>query len=107
MLKINNNEEIKNIITENEIVILYFSNKVCKACEVIRSKVEKILGFYAKIKSVEIDGEENIELSAINNVFSFPLLILYANGKETMRVGRNVDLLELENSIKRYYEMLF
>ncbi len=107
MLKINNNEEIKNIIRENEIVILYFSNKVCGACEVIRSKVERILESYEKIKSIEIDGEENIELAAMNDVFSFPLLILYVHGKETMRVGRNVDLIELENSIKRYYEMLF
>lgn len=107
MLRINNNEEIKNIIRENEIVILYFSNKVCGACEVIRSKVERILESYAKIKSIEIDGEENIKLAAMNDVFSFPLLLLYVNGKETMRVGRNVDLIELENSIKRYYEMLF
>jgi len=107
VLKINNNEEIKNMIRENEIVILYFSNKVCGACEVIRGKVERILESYEKIKSIEVDGEENIELAAMNAVFSFPLLILYANGKETMRVGRNVDLLELENSIKRYYEMLF
>lgn len=107
MLKINNSEEIKNMIRENEIVILFFSNKVCGACEVIRSKVERILESYEKIKSIEIDGEENIELAAMNNVFSFPLLTLYVNGKETMRVGRNVDLIELENSIKRYYEMLF
>lgn len=107
MLKINNNEEIKNMIRENEIVILYFSNKVCGACEVIRSKVEGILESYSKVKSVEIDGGEHIKLAAMNDVFSFPLLILYVNGKETMRVGRNVDLLELENSIIRYYEMLF
>ena len=98
---------MKNIIRENEIVILYFSNKVCGACEVIRSKVKKILESYSKVESIEIDGEENIELAAMNDVFSFPLLILYVDGKETMRVGRNVDLLELENSIKRYYEMLF
>lgn len=107
MLKINNEEQIKNTIRENEMVILYFSNKVCGACEVIKTKVKKILESYAKVKSVEIHGEENIELAAMNNVFSFPLLILYVNGKETMRVGRNVNLLELEDTIKRYYEMLF
>lgn len=107
MLKINNEEQIKNVIRENEMVILYFSNKVCGACEVIKAKVEKILESYEKIKSVEIVGEENIELAAMNNVFSFPLLILYVNGKESMRVGRNINLLELENTIKRYYEMMF
>lgn len=107
MLKVNNNEEIKNMINENEIVILYFSNKVCGACEAIRSKVERILKSYSKVQSIEIEGEKQIELATINNVFSFPLLILFVNGKETIRLGRNIDLFEFENIIKRYYEMLF
>ncbi|AVK49357.1 thioredoxin [Clostridium sp. MF28] len=107
MLIINSNEEIKNMISDNEMAIIYFSNKSCGACEVIRTKVEKILESYPKVKSIEIEGEKQIEFAAINNVFSFPLLILYVNGNETIRVGRNVDLLELEKSIMRYYSMLF
>lgn len=107
MLKIYTNEEIKNIIIDNEMVILYFSNEVCGACEVIRNKVYEILESYPKVKMVEINGKKQIDLAAINDVFSFPLLLLYVNGKETIRVGRNVDLLELEKSIKRYYDMLF
>lgn len=107
MLKIYTNEEIKNIIIDNEMVILYFSNEVCGVCEVIRNKVYGILESYSKVKMVEINGEKQIDLAAINYVFSFPLLLLYVNGKETIRVGRNVNLLELEASIKRYYDMLF
>lgn len=107
MLKIISNEEIKNIINENEMVILYFSNKVCGACSVIRNKLQSILDVYSKVKLIDIDGEEQIELAALNNVFSFPLLLLYVDGKEVIRVGRNVDLLELEKTIKRYYDMLF
>lgn len=42
MLRINSDEEISNIISENEIVILYFSNKVCGTCEMIKSKIERI-----------------------------------------------------------------
>lgn len=107
MLKINTNEEIKTIISDNEMVILYFSNQACGACEIIRSKVQNILVQYSKVKLIEIDGEEQIELAALNNVFSFPLLILYVDGKEVIRVGRNVNLLELEATINRYYDMLF
>jgi thiol-disulfide isomerase/thioredoxin len=107
VLKINGNEEIKNIISDNEMVILYFSNKACGACEVIRNKVQIILEHYSKVKLTDIDGEEQIELAALYNVFSFPLLILYVDGKEVVRVGRNVNLIELENTIKRYYDMLF
>lgn len=39
-----------------EFVLLYFSNKVCGACEAIRSKVERILKSYSKVKSMELDG---------------------------------------------------
>ncbi|ADL50797.1 thioredoxin family protein [Clostridium cellulovorans] len=107
MLKINSNEDIKKLISDNEIIIIYFSNKVCGACDVIRNKVESILEAYPKVKLIDIDGEEQIELAALNNVFSFPLLILYVDGKEVIRVGRNVNLLELENTIKRYYDLVF
>ncbi|MDS0525243.1 thioredoxin family protein [Clostridium sp. SHJSY1] len=107
MLKTTSNEELKDIISNNEMVILYFSNKVCGACEVIKNKVQNILKLYSKVKFIEIDGEEQVELAALNNVFSFPLLILYVDGKEVIRLGRNVNLLELENIIKRYYDMLF
>lgn len=107
MLKVNNNEEIKDIIKDTKIVIIYFSNKVCGACKVIRNKIQRILEKYPGIKIVDIDGEKQLELAAANNVFSFPLIILYVDAKETIRVGRNVNLLELESTINRYYEMLF
>jgi thiol-disulfide isomerase/thioredoxin len=107
MLKINGSEAIKNIISDNEIVILYFSNKACGACEAIRNKVQSMLEVYSKVKMIDIDGEEQMELAVQNSVFSFPLLILYVEGKEVIRVGRNVNLIELENTIKRYYDMLF
>ncbi|KZL91796.1 thioredoxin family protein [Clostridium magnum] len=107
MLELNNNEEITNMISKNKMVILYFSNKVCGACEVIKDKFQRILEFYPNIKSIEINGEKQIEFAAMNDVFSFPLLILYINGNETIRVGRNIDFLELEKSINRYYDMLF
>jgi Thiol-disulfide isomerase and thioredoxins len=107
LLELNNNEEITSMISKNKMVILYSSNKVCGACEVIKDKFQRILESYPNVKSIEIDSEKQIEFAAMNAVFSFPLLILYINGKETIRVRRNIDFLELEKSIKRYYDMLF
>lgn len=103
----NDIKKINSNIKENEMVILYFSNNVCDACEVIREKVGLILKDYSNVIIIDIDVEKQSELSAMYNVFSSPLLILFVNGKETIRVGRNVDFLELEKNIKRYYDMLF
>lgn len=98
---------INNKINNSEMMILYFSNESCGACEVIRDKLSNILKSYPKIDIIDINGEKERELAASKDVLTFPLLILYVQGKETIRVGRNVDLLDLEKNIKRYYKMIF
>lgn len=107
MKNVNNEQEVLNTINNNSMTVVYFSGKDCGACDVIKDKVENILKYYPKIKNVEIDGEKNIELAAQFNIFSLPIFLLYINGKETLRIGRNINLLELESKIKRYYDMLF
>lgn len=100
-------DEVNNKINRSKIVILYFSNTTCGACEAIREKLRGILKIYPEIDVIDINGEKERELAASKEVLSFPLLILYVDGKEAIRVGRNIDLLDLERNIKRYYEMLF
>lgn len=107
MNRISSESEISRLINENEMVVVYFTGRDCGACEAIKFKIESILKTLPNIKSVEIDGEKNIELAATYGVFSLPIFLLYVEGKETLRIGRNVDLLELERNIKRYYQMIF
>ena len=71
-----------------------------------REEIETVKNL-PEIKSGEINGEESLSLAAKYDVFSLPIFLLFIEGKETLRIGRNVDLLELERNIKRYYEMIF
>lgn len=107
MKKINNEQEIISIIKNNVITVVYFTGMDCGACEAIKIKVENILKDMPQIKSCEINGEDNRELAAKYGVFTLPIFLLFIEGKETLRVGRNVNLLELEGQIRRYYEMIF
>lgn len=107
MKKLKDDNEIISLIENNNMVVIYFTGNDCGACEVIKHKVESILKQMPNIKSGEIDGEKNIEVSAKYGVFSLPIFLLFIEGKETLRVGRNINLLELEQNIKRYYEMIF
>lgn len=107
MKKLNNNEEIKKLIEESSMAIVYFTGMDCGACEAIKYKVEMILKKYPEIKSAEISGEENPGAAAAYGVFSLPVCLAYTMGKEALRIGRNVDLLEFEKDIDRYYEMIF
>lgn len=107
MKKLINEDEIINLISNNKMAVVYFTGMDCGACEAIKFKIESILKELPQIKSGEINGEENLGVAAKYGVFSLPIFLLFIDGKETLRSGRNVNLLELEGSIRRYYEMLF
>lgn len=101
-----NIETIKNFINANEIAIVYFSNHGCGVCPVIKSKLDDILASKEKARILEVNIEDNQNLSGEFSVFSAPLGIVYVLEKETIRFGRNVDLLALEHDIERYIELL-
>lgn len=99
-------ENIESVIKENEIVLLYFTGMACGACEIIKGKIQQILKSYPRIKAIEVNGESHPEVARDYGVYALPLFILFVEGKETIREGRNVDLLGLEGKFARYYELL-
>ena len=99
--------DVNNIINTNDMALVYFTGLDCGACEVIKDKVKNILDKYPKIKFCEISGEKYPSIAAEFSVFSLPTMILYVDKKETIRVGRNVSILDLEKDIYRYYNMIF
>lgn len=107
MNKLANSIEINKLIQENSMAIVYFTGNSCWACEAIKIKIEEIIKKYPKIAAGEINGEENLGLAAEYGIFQMPIFLLYIEGKESLRIGRNVDLLELERKIARYYMMIF
>ena len=106
-MSVNSTNDIKDIINNNDMVIVYFTGLDCGACETIKFKVENILERYPNIKFCEVSGEKYPSIAADFGVFSLPIMILYVDTKETIRVGRNVSLLDIEKDISRYYNMLF
>ncbi len=102
-----NKEEIENFIRDNLISIVYFSGATCGACDAIRDKVLHIIKDYKEIKFMEINAVENKEIAATYDIFSLPILLLFVNGKESLRVGRYFDMLDFKNSIDRYYNMIY
>lgn len=107
MLILKNNSELNDLIENNSIAIIYFSGSKCGACEVIKTKVENMIENFPKIKSGEIDAEIHLEIAAKYNVFSLPIMLLFIEGKESIRLGRNLDLLELKEKLERYYKIIF
>ena len=93
MIKLETIEDIKHAIHKNQMTVIYFTGNSCGACEVIKNKIDIFLENYPKIKSYEINGEENLKVAYKYSVFSMPVFLLFVEGKESIRTGKHVDLL--------------
>ncbi|MEG0847944.1 MAG: thioredoxin family protein [Niameybacter sp.] len=106
MQQVDTRDEIEEQIKQNELLLLYFTGTACGACEVIKHKVEMILEKYPEVKGIEVNGEQFPQVAMSYGVYALPLMILFVQGKESIREGRNLNLLEFEEKVARYVSML-
>lgn len=107
MDNIKTNEELYKLINENDMLLVYFGSSSCSVCNAMMPKIEKMLEKYPKIKVVGVETENFVELSSKYNVFAIPVIILFIQGKETIRKARIIGMEILEQEVSRYYELFY
>ena len=101
-------EEFNNVLDSNLGVLLYFSTISCNVGEALEPKVIDMLEKeFPKIPFYYIDMNSSPEISAKNNVFVEPTILVFFDGKETIRKSRIVSIPDLSNAIKRIYNLAF
>ncbi|MGB5242902.1 MAG: thioredoxin family protein [Lutimonas sp.] len=101
-------EDFSKILKGNIAVLFYFSTISCSVGESILPKLKSLFAeHFPKILFCEIDMNRSAELSATCQVFVEPTVLIYFDGKETIRRSRNLSLLEIEQSTMRLYKILF
>ncbi len=100
--------EFQSYILEYQAVCFYLSTPECNVCKVLKPKVlEMVENDFPKINFCYVDLNAAKEISGQLSIFSVPTILIYFEGKETIRVSRNVHLEELREQIERYYKMIF
>lgn len=105
---IKNYSDFQEIVKNNIAVCFYLSTPECNVCKVLKPKViEMIKTEFSQIHFYYIDLNEAKEVSGQLSVFAVPTILIYFDGKETIRASRNIHINELHKQIKRYYQMIF
>lgn len=107
MYSINTSEELKELIKENEILLVYFGNETCGVCVDMKPKVELVLNKYPKIKSAYVEVEKLFKVASEYTMFTIPGIVVFIEGKETIREVRHISIRELDIKLNRYYDLLF
>ena len=62
---------------------------------------------YPNIKSVYVEVEKLFKVASEYTMFTIPGIIVFIEGKETIREVRHISIRELDMKLNRYYELLF
>ncbi len=100
---INSILEFNELIANNQMMLAYFSSSSCVVCKDLIPKLDLILEKYPNVAAVRVEVENLPELSASYHVFSAPVIILFVQGKETVREAGIISLTNFEQKVLRYY----
>ncbi|WP_313133273.1 thioredoxin family protein [Anaerocolumna sp.] len=99
-------ESIKQSIDSNNMVLIYFGNKTCGVCTDLKPKVEEMLKEFPKIKSIYVDVDKSNNIAVSYNFFTVPAILVFVEGKITIREAGYISVRDLSNKITRYYKLL-
>lgn len=103
-----NLESVSEFIKTNTAVLLYFSTLTCNVGEALEPKVKNLIHtHFPKIQFKSIDINFSPEVAAAYSAFIEPTIIVFFDGKETVRKSRNIGLYELQQLIDRPYKLIF
>ncbi|MDD2382038.1 MAG: thioredoxin family protein [Mariniphaga sp.] len=101
-------DEFNRLVQETPALLAYFSTDACNVCKVLKPKTgELIRSEFQQIETVYIKIDTLPEVAGQNQIFSVPTILVYFEGRETIRKSRHISLDELRNLIQRPYSIIF
>ena len=107
MITLDSRELIEEEIKKDEMVLVYFGSEDCGVCVDLKPKIVELLEKYPKIKTIYVDMKKSHNIGISYNFFTMPGLLLFVEGKESLREARHISIDELEMKMSRYYKMIF
>ncbi len=108
MRELHSIESIDKALANEEAMLLYISAPKCNVCEVLKPKVEELIqNSFPKIATYEANIQRVPELAARFNILSAPVILLFFEGKEFAREGRNVSSKLFGQKIAKIYDLYF
>ncbi len=107
MQKVTTMEQIDEALGKDA-TLLYVSAPNCNVCDALKPKVETLFtDRFPKVELYEANIAHLPELGGRFNIFSAPAILLFFEGKEFAREGRNISLELFAQKIQKVYDLYF
>jgi thioredoxin-like negative regulator of GroEL len=106
--QIYNLTNLQEKINSEMAILIYFNTLSCNVGEALEPKVKTLLSkHFPKMGMYTVDINFSKEIAANFSAFVEPTILVFFDGKETIRKSRNIGIQELEAAIKRPYKLIF
>jgi thioredoxin 1 len=101
-------EEFNKLILTEPALLAYFSTDTCNVCKVLKPKVENLVqSEFPNLKPLYIKSDVFPNVAGQHRVFAAPTILVFFEGRETIRKIRNIGIEELRKDLDRPYSILF
>ena len=101
-------DSIISSIKAKPAVLVYFSGEGCGVCKALQPKIKEAFSTnFPKIEQIYLDVKQYNKVAVEFNVFSIPTILIFLDGKEFLREGRNCSIDLMIQKINRPYNMFF
>lgn len=99
-------QEVEEFIETNLLSFVYITRTNCGVCHALLPQIEELLGDYPEINACTIRIEQLEEAAGLFSVFTVPVLLLFVEGKEYIRVARFVNMQSLREKIEKIVQLI-
>lgn len=99
--------EAVRYVAENPMVALYISRSGCGVCSALRPKIEAILRELPRAVYCTLDLDRVPEAAGEYSIFTIPAILVFVDGRESIREARYLSADELQGRIERLYSLRF
>jgi thioredoxin 1 len=107
-ISVSSDADLRLRIGQEAALLAYFSTPECNVCKVIKPKLGALLeAEFPRIARVYVDCAAHPQAAAQFGVFAVPTLVVFFDGRESLRKGRSFGLEALRNELRRPYSLMF
>ena len=106
MLTYPENQSLEELVQEKTIVILEIGSTRCSACAAIKNKLSATVPENENIVSYYMSLDNHPEIASSLQIFSAPAVLVYVQGKLTIKEAGCFSLENIFMKINQYLEIL-
>lgn len=95
---------IDAFIQEHPLALLFVSKPHCSVCHGLLPQIKQLMGDFPEIQLGHVDASEVEKVAGRFHIFTVPVLLLFVEGKESIREARIVHMDLFQEKLKKIYE---